>query len=116
MNIPPVGVQIPQAATGGLPGGQMPLPPPPKPPLNLQQPPAGNMVSQPIPQPLSSLTTSVPNNTAKAGQIPSLLSLPLGPAKKFSQNSEYFCIVMSRNADVVKPVCFSSQLWSQSVI
>ena len=88
MNVP-IGVQIPPVAAGGLTGGQMPLPPPPKPPLNLQQPPGASVVPQGLPQPLPTLATSVPNTIAKSGHIPSLMSLPLGPTKKFPHNSEY---------------------------
>ena len=85
-------VPIPQAAAaGGLPGGQMPLPPPPKPPLNLQQPSAGNVVPHALPQQLPSLsTTAAPNNPVNnSGHIPSLMSLPLAPAQTFPHNSKY---------------------------
>ena len=81
-------VQIPQTTVGGLPGGQMPIPPPPKPPLNLQQPAAGNVVPQSVPQQLPSLTTTAPSNPVNSGHIPSLMSLPLAPTKKFPHNSK----------------------------
>ena len=63
-------------------------PPPPKPPLNLQQPAAGNVVPQSVPQQLPSLTTTAPSNPVNSGHIPSLMSLPLAPTKKFPHNSK----------------------------
>ncbi len=96
------GVQMaPAAATaGGLPGGgaQIPLAPPPKPPLSLQAAPAPAALVPPpavVPQPLPPPPALTPapvvptSNTQNGGQIPSLLSLPVAPTKDFTQKRKY---------------------------